>query len=138
MQKRIVRKEEQIGSSWNVVKTFYKAGCEFLQLGLYDVEILHYCIHQRVYDDAHGTAERDVLHFIQQTETEFAYRLVVLVFTLCHRQHHITGKDNGDMGAHGIIGNSAVFLHKLQIGFASFEKDLNVPYADIFLMPICS
>ena len=31
------------------------------------------------------------------------------------------------MGAHGIIGNPAVFLHKLQIGFTSFEKDLNVP-----------
>ncbi len=31
------------------------------------------------------------------------------------------------MGAHGIIRNPAVFLHKLQIGFASLEKDLDVP-----------
>ncbi len=77
-------------------------------------------------DDAHETAERDILHFIQQAETEFAYRLVILVFTLRHRQHHITGKDNGDMGAHGIIRNPTVFLHKSQIGFAGFEKDLDV------------
>ena len=95
------------------------------------MEILHHSIHQCAYDDAHGTAERDILHFIQQAETEFAYRFVILIFSLRHRQHHITGKDNGHMGTHGIIRNPTVFLHKFQIRFAGFEKDLNVPSLSI-------
>ena len=112
-------------------ETLNKAGCEFFQLGFCDMEILHHSIHQRIYDDAHGTAECDVPHFIQQTETEFAYRLVILIFTLRHRKHHIAGKDNGDMGAHAIIRNPMVFLHELQIGFAGLEKDLYVPFFPI-------
>jgi hypothetical protein len=61
---------------------------------------------------------------------------VVNVFPAFQGKHYVSTENNGGVCNHRIIGSALEFLYECQMRFCHFEKNLNVPYTDIPIIPM--
>ena len=64
---------------------------------------------------------------VMNQEEKFPKTTRVFTFPPCPSQANVPDKNDGGMSSHHIKGAPFKFFGKLEIGFAHFEEDLNIP-----------
>jgi len=72
-------------------------------------------------------SKRNIIKFVRDEEEQFAETTGVMRLALMPGEAYITQKDNSGMSGQHVVGTPLKLISELEVGFAHFEKDFDIP-----------